>query len=112
MSKTFRNAPNPKALSPDQITAFESGGPGHDTREIGKAGTHESANATSREQENETKRVEPTKRFCIDMPATAHRRFKTACAASGVTMLDEVTGFILQRTGELETALSGDRETA
>jgi hypothetical protein len=45
---------------------------------------------------------EPTKRLSIDMPQSLHRRFKSACARSGLAMIDEVMALIKSRTAELE----------
>lgn len=46
--------------------------------------------------------VEPTKRLSIDLPASVHTRFKTACSATGTKMVGELLAFIEQRTRELE----------
>ncbi len=108
MSKTFKTAPNPKHLSPDQIEAFEKSGPGHDTGPANPL-LREAANELQSEADLETKTPKPTKRFCIDLPESTHRRFKTACSANGVTMLNEITEFVERRTTELESAFEGNR---
>ena len=101
MSKTFRTAPSPKKLSPDQIDSFEKGGPGHDSQP-GNPETLFPDEETTRKPDSEGKKVEPMKRFSFDLPESVHRRFKTACSANGVTMLNEITTFIEARSDELE----------
>ena len=86
--KTFASAPKPKQPSDDQILAFERGGAGHDTK----------ATASSKAVAEE-----PTKRLSLDLPASMHTRFKTACSATDRKMVSEVQAFIEQRTAELET---------
>ena len=44
----------------------------------------------------------PPVRLTIDLPESAHTRFKAACAMTKRKMVDEVRGFIEQRTFELE----------
>lgn len=85
--KTFTAAPKPKQPTADAIDAFEQGGAGHDQRAAQPA----AATAT-----------EPTKRLSLDLPATVHTRFKTACSATGRKMVSEVQDFIEQRTAALE----------
>lgn len=84
--KSFATAPRPRQPTDEEISAFERSGTGHDTR----------ARATT------ARRSEPTKRLSIDLPASAHQRFKTACVANGLKMVDEVEEFIARRTAELE----------
>ena len=87
MSKSFKQAPKPVPITPDQIAAFERGGPGHDTR---------------------TKTVvqlapaEPTQRLSVDLPVSKHTRFKTACSATKRKMAVEIEAFIDRRIVELE----------
>jgi hypothetical protein len=38
----------------------------------------------------------------LDLPASLHRRFKTACSKTDRKMLSEVMDFIKHRTAELE----------
>lgn len=95
MSKTFAQAPKPKPLTADVITAFERGGAGQDTQ------THISPKAEKREPAN-LDAAEPTRRLSIDLPESLHRRFKTACAKTDKKMIDEVASFIKRRTAELE----------
>mgnify|MGYP003129382598 CR=1 FL=1 len=45
---------------------------------------------------------EPTKRLSLDLPASLHTRFKTACSATDRKMVGELQAFIEQRTQELE----------
>ena len=85
--KTFSTAPKPKQLTDDQILAFEQGGTGHDTT------------APSKPKQPS---AEPTKRLSLDLPASSHMRFKTACSATGRKMVAEIQTFIEQRTTELE----------
>lgn len=93
MSKTFTQAPKPRPLSADVIAAFERGGPGQDTLVPANVGLQEPAPPAPKER---------TRRLSVDLPASLHRRFKTACSRADTTMLDEVAGFIWQRTEELE----------
>jgi hypothetical protein len=95
MSKTFAQAPKPKPLSADIITAFERGGAGQDTQ------THISPKVERRES-IKAEKSEPTRRLSIDLPESLHRRFKTACSKTDKKMLAEVTNFIKRRTAELE----------
>lgn len=88
--KTFSAAPKPKQQPTDeQILAFERGGAGHDT---------------TRAEKPVVKIVtdEPTKRLSLDLPASLHTRFKTACSATDRKMVGELQAFIEQRTQELE----------
>ena len=86
--KTFSAAPKPKQqLTDDQILAFERGGAGHDT---------------AKRPEPKIVADEPTKRLSLDLPASVHMRFKTACSATGRKMVAELQAFIEQRTVELE----------
>lgn len=88
--KTFSAAPKPKQQpTDDQILAFERGGAGHDTTQAGKAVA-------------KTMPDEPTKRLSLDLPASLHTRFKTACSATDRKMVGELQAFIEQRTQELE----------
>jgi hypothetical protein len=87
--KTFASAPKPKLPTDDQIVAFERGGMGHDTKLLVAVA------AVSEE-------AEPTKRLSLDLPASVHTRFKTACSATDTKMVVEMQAFIEQRTKELE----------
>ena len=42
------------------------------------------------------------KRLSLDLPESKHRRFKTACSATGHKMVQEIEAFIDARTTELE----------
>ena len=87
--KTFASAPKPKLPTDDQIVAFERGGRGHDTKLLVAAATGSES-------------AEPTKRLSLDLPASVHTRFKTACSATNTKMVAELQAFIEQRTKELE----------
>ncbi|MFG6561661.1 hypothetical protein [Sulfitobacter sp. 1A15299] len=88
--KTFSAAPKPKQQpTDDQILAFERGGAGHDTTRADKPVA-------------KTMPDEPTKRLSLDLPASLHTRFKTACSATDRKMVGELQAFIEQRTQELE----------
>lgn len=89
--KTFIAAPRPRQPSAEDIEAFEKGGMGHDRKVAPLVAT-----ALVREAE------EPTKRLSLDLPASVHTRFKTACSATGRKMVGEVQGFIARRIAELE----------
>jgi len=95
MSKTFAQAPKPRPLTAEAISAFERGGVGQDTQ------THISPKVEMREPEP-AEQAEPIRRLSIDLPESLHRRFKTACSRKDKKMLAEVTGFIKRRTAELE----------
>lgn len=45
---------------------------------------------------------EPTKRLSLDIPASLHKRFKIACAATDTKMTDEVVRYIQKRSTALE----------
>ena len=88
--KTFSAAPKPKQQpTDDQILAFERGGAGHDTTRADKPVA-------------KTMPDEPTQRLSLDLPASLHTRFKTACSATDRKMVGELQAFIEQRTQELE----------
>lgn len=89
--KTFSAAPKPRALTPDQIEAYERGGVGHDQPPEDKPTPQDAP-----------KPPEPTKRLSLDLPASVHTRFKTACSATGRKMVAELQDFIERRTTELE----------
>jgi len=86
--KTFSAAPKPKPTD-DQILAFERGGAGHDT---------------ARADKRVLKPVpeERTKRLSLDLPASLHTRFKTACSATDRKMVGELQAYIKARTLEME----------
>jgi hypothetical protein len=94
--KSFSTAPKPQTTQPslETITAFEQGGAGHDAKPIVAA-----INPPVRE-----KKVvqEPSKRISLDLPASLHKRFKTACSATDAKMTAEMLLFIERRTAELE----------
>ena len=88
--KTFSAAPKPKQPTDDQILAFERGGAGHDTTQASKPVAKPAATD------------EPTKRLSLDLPASLHTRFKTACSATDRKMVGELQAYIEARTKELE----------
>lgn len=91
MSKSFSAAPKPKQPTAEAIAAFEQGGPGHDGK-LTNAGKRKTTNV----------KQESTKRLSIDLPASVHTRFKTACSANSTKMVTELLEFIERRTAELE----------
>ncbi len=95
MSKTFIQAPKPKPLTAEVISAFERGGAGQDTQ------THIPPKVEKREPAK-LEKAEPTRRLSVDLPVSLHRRFKTACSRADKKMIVEVAGFIKRRTAELE----------
>jgi len=96
MSKSFANAPKPPALSADVITRFERGGSGQDTQ------NNIPSNVEKRETTKVDKGEEKTRRLSIDLPASLHRRFKTACSRADKKMVVEDMDFSQRRTEELE----------
>jgi hypothetical protein len=103
MSKNFTQAPKPKPLTDDVIAAFERGGIGQDKRlPITTNGQpHISPNVENKETTNEGTTERP-RRLSIDIPASLHRRFKTACSRKDKRMQTEIEKFIVKRTAELE----------
>lgn len=85
--KTFTTAPKPKQPTDEQILAFEKGGTGHDQK---------NSRIPTKQAE------EPKKRLAIDLPASLHKRFKTACAQNDTQMAAEVLAFIEKRTTQME----------
>ena len=45
---------------------------------------------------------EAPKRLSVNLPATLHTRFKTACSATNRRMMTEIVEFVARRTAELE----------
>lgn len=45
---------------------------------------------------------EAPKRLSVNLPATLHTRFKTACSATNRQMMAEIVQFVERRTAELE----------
>lgn len=86
--KSFQNVPRPPRLTDRAIETFERAGPGPERP------TPTPAEAKSSQ--------EPKKRLSIDLPASTHRRFKTACSATGRKMVSELRGLIEARLVELE----------
>ena len=91
--KSFQNIPKPKRLTSDAIESFERSGLGH-------------APVRSDEPSQMTKN-EPKKRISVDVPASLHRRFKTACSATGRQMVSELRDLIEARILELEREVGG-----
>ncbi len=92
--KTFATAPKPRLLTAEEIEAFEKNGAGHDRQPTPAIVAAPEVKATP---------TEPIKRLSLDLPASVHTRFKTACSATGRKMVVEVGDFIKRRTAELET---------
>ena len=80
--KSFTTAPKPRLPTAEEIDAFERNGTGHDRKAV--------------------ESTEPTKRLSLDLPASTHTRFKTACSATNRKMVAEVYDFIVRRISELE----------
>ena len=53
--------------------------------------------------------AEPIKRLSVNLPESLHKRFKTACSATGRQMIAEIRDLVEHRTEELEreAGLSG-----
>lgn len=97
-TKSFKAAPKPGKLpSDDQIAAFEKGGTGTDRPKSPASSTASSSD-------------EPTKRLSLDLPASMHTRFKTACSATNRKMIGEVAALIEKRTAELEAEAGISRD--
>ncbi len=77
--------------TPDQITQFVHGGPGKD------AETQKSSKA-----ERQTSVKEKMARLTVDLPRSAHRRFKLACVMADTKMNIELRQMIERRIAELE----------
>ncbi len=90
--KTFAAAPKPRQPTAEEIEAFERNGVGHDRQPAPAGPAHGVATP-----------AEPTKRLSLDLPASVHTRFKTACSATGRKMVGELQIFIERRITELET---------
>ena len=88
--KTFATAPKPRQPTADEIDAYENGGVGHD-QPAARAAT-----------EGRPVTNERSKRLSLDLPASMHPRFKTACSATGRKMVNELQELIERRTAELE----------
>lgn len=110
MSKTFAQAPKPKPLTAEIITAFERGGPGQDTQTRAPTNvekrddvprTHIPPKKVKRESVKPVEE-EPMARLSIDLPKSLHRRFKIACARADLKMVAEAMSLIERRTKELE----------
>ncbi len=89
--KTFTAAPKPRQPTAEEIDVFERNGTGHDRPPAPAIAAPAIA-----------KPAEPTKRLSLDLPASVHTRFKTACSATGRKMVGELQDFIERRTAELE----------
>jgi hypothetical protein len=84
--KTFTAAPKPRQPTAEAIEAYEKGGAGNDRQPALVSVVP----------------AELTKRLSLDLPASMHTRFKTACSATGRKMVSEIQQFIERRTAELE----------
>jgi len=129
--KTFASAPKPpRQPSAEEIESFETSGRppssvNTETRKPSHTPLQISADAETRDQGNTLIRVpaetgtqesgntesqvpvipaeEPIVRLTIDLPESAHARFKAVCAATRRKMVQEVRLFIERRTCELES---------
>ncbi len=99
--KTFSAAPKPvpNQPSPEAIAAFEQSGAGHDERPVV---TRRPVSLVAPTEKPTEAPEEPTRRLSLDLPASIHKRFKTACSATDRKMTAEVLKFIERRTRELE----------
>ena len=94
MKKNF-SKPKPKRVpSPQEITAFVSGGAGHDT-------AVEAVPPQAGKPEPEPPEMA---RLTVYLPRAMHRRFKIACVLAGRKMNAEIRDFIERRSAELETS--------
>lgn len=120
MSKSFTASPKPKRLDLEKVEAFENSGSGHD-RVPASPQTRNAENPKMRESNSEEMRHsgnagtlepeppqirEPLTKLCVELPQSAHRRFKAACVASGKIMTAELIEFVERRTRELENPTS------
>ena len=94
MAKSFQTIPKPPP-SLEAIQAFERGGVGQDTH------NHIPANVVKVEAAPAAK-GDRVRRLSLDLPASLHRRFKTACSRTDRKMVAEIMAFIERRTVELE----------
>lgn len=90
--KTFATAPRPRQPTAEEIDAYERSGTGHD-RVVVHTPTPPAVVPVP----------ELTKRLSLDLPASVHTRFKTACSATGRKMVGEIHAFIERRVAELES---------
>ena len=110
MSKTFAQAPKPRPLTAEIISAFERGGPGQDTQtrvatNVEKRDDAPQTHISPKKEKRESAKPvgeEPVARLSIDLPKSLHRRFKIACARADLKMVAEVMSLIERRTVELE----------
>jgi hypothetical protein len=100
--KTFTAAPKPKQPSLEEIEAYEKGGAGHDSRPAAPSLVSVTPSPAPVVPVVPNVPDEPAKRLSLDLPATVHTRFKTACSATGRKMVAEIQEFIERRTAELE----------
>lgn len=82
--------------TPDQITQFVHGGPGKDEE------TQKPAKASMK-----TSVKGKMARLTIDLPRSAHRRFKLACVMADTKMNIELRRMIERRCAELELQSAG-----
>jgi hypothetical protein len=113
MSKSFVNAPKPRSLSGDVISAFERSGAGQDTkpRIPPESETEDPPVQKLAPPVRQQVPKESMRRLSVDLPASLHRRFKTACSATDRKMIPEVLEFIERRTSELETLVAAGTST-
>ena len=102
--KTFSAAPKPSVNQPslEAISAFEQGGAGTDAPVLASRKPTIASVPDKSAEKPSTEPDEPTRRLSLDLPASVHKRFKTACSATDRQMTAEVLKFIQRRTSELE----------
>ena len=102
----------------DRVNAESSSSAKADSQEAGSPRSQKSVESLSpirvdtepRQPVNTEMQVSvPLVRLTIDLPESAHTRFKAVCAMTKRKMVDEVRGFIEQRTFELEAEASRAR---
>lgn len=106
--KTFSAAPKPSVNQPslEAISAFEQGGAGTDAPVSAVRKPAIASVPDSSPEKPSIELEEPTRRLSLDLPASVHKRFKTACSATDRKMTAEVLKFIQKRTSELEKRAS------
>ncbi len=74
-----------------------------DSRKPANTASMKGADTTALISANTEIRPEPIVRLTIDLPESAHTRFKAVCAITRRKMVEEVRIFIERRTAELES---------
>ena len=89
--KNLTKPPARRQPTPNQITQFVHGGPGKDEE------TQKSSNL-----QKQISVKEKMARLTVDLPRSAHRRFKLACVMADTKMNIELRRMIERRSAELE----------